>query len=840
MELYIQFVLLAIISYIFYIDARAMERRDGCAYRLFVFLKPRFWAYLSFVFFIFITPLYLSLRFFFYRNLRAEGEEVNRENHRKKDLEPMDGPLIIIVWFSIVAVLQIFLSFVVALKIIQDELVFMVLSGMIVTLALALMIFLVALYRKVNFFECVRIRMTERPLKNVVFVPALTGVSYAALMYFIHSQRQNNPLTPFAESVSNSKSTLGLVLLVILAVFYAPVLEEIMFRGFFYTQLKRHRGKVFSLVFITFLFGLYHVAQYWGDWLAIAGVFVLGLIITYMREKHGSILPSMTMHFAYNTSFIALPLVISLFTNYSYFKYSVLYRSSSADEKIAYLEKNISDYMDKPDILNELAWYYAEEKRELERALDLINKALVAKPENTQFMDTKAEILYQLCRYQEAIDIEEKILRKSRAEFFKKQLKKFKKAWKESQKDKGDELLESKKYREALEVYNKLIESHPSDACLYHYRAEAFEGLGKDDYVLKDLGTSIRMKPYARHYSKRGAFWRRKKEYERALNDFNRAIEIKPDDPYYYSERALTYGYLEQYEEGIKDLTRAIQKCDEEDMLYSYYECRGNFYRYTGNPQEALQDYANALELRAEDAGLYYKRGRLLEETGENEHALRDFLKVIEIDPEYLAAYGYAGDVYFERKEYSEALSYYQKIIMMDERFTMAYIMSGFCYSRLNEFEKAKQMLQKAADLAPESPFPLTCLGLLHYKFDDRDSFRAYIESSIQKGKTQYNLQAMSIIERDRKNFALAIDYITESSNVLSGEEKLCEEFYLLRASIYYMQGDLKKADEDIRQYIRVMNPSKEGVVKEKTLQKVEGFQDFLEERREVQSGSGA
>ncbi|MBE9592474.1 MAG: tetratricopeptide repeat protein [Proteobacteria bacterium] len=48
-------------------------------------------------------------------------------------------------------------------------------------------------------------------------------------------------------------------------------------------------------------------------------------------------------------------------------------------------------------------------------------------------------------------------------------------------------------------------------------------------------------------------------EYEKAIECFDRAIELDPNDAIGYYNRGLTYCYLKQYERGIENFDIAIE-----------------------------------------------------------------------------------------------------------------------------------------------------------------------------------------------------------------------------------------------------------------------------------------
>jgi uncharacterized protein len=85
------------------------------------------------------------------------------------------------------------------------------------------------------------------------------------------------------------------VSIILLAVVIAPVAEELVFRGYLYTVLKRFFGALPSLVFSGVLFGLVHV-----NVPALVPLFLLACTFTIAYEVTGSLFVPMAMHAVFN------------------------------------------------------------------------------------------------------------------------------------------------------------------------------------------------------------------------------------------------------------------------------------------------------------------------------------------------------------------------------------------------------------------------------------------------------------------------------------------------------------------------------------------------------------
>src|SRR5207247_8256440 len=64
---------------------------------------------------------------------------------------------------------------------------------------------------------------------------------------------------------------------------------------------------------------------------------------------------------------------------------------------------------------------------------------------------------------------------------------------------------------------------------------------------------------YALAYYNRGNTYSKLKQYERANDDYNRAIELDPQDAWAFGSRGQAYCSLKQYEQAIADFDRAIE-----------------------------------------------------------------------------------------------------------------------------------------------------------------------------------------------------------------------------------------------------------------------------------------
>jgi membrane protease YdiL (CAAX protease family) len=141
-------------------------------------------------------------------------------------------------------------------------------------------------------------------------MPGGAGTARASAIQFLAGGAVLALVATFAGNFLNSKDTLpieqllqarvSMMLFAVLGVLVAPLVEETIFRGFLYPVVARRLG-VAAGVFITgTLFGLLHAAQLWGGWGQIVLLIVVGVVLTWVRARTGTVAASYFVHLGYN------------------------------------------------------------------------------------------------------------------------------------------------------------------------------------------------------------------------------------------------------------------------------------------------------------------------------------------------------------------------------------------------------------------------------------------------------------------------------------------------------------------------------------------------------------
>jgi tetratricopeptide (TPR) repeat protein len=338
----------------------------------------------------------------------------------------------------------------------------------------------------------------------------------------------------------------------------------------------------------------------------------------------------------------------------------------------------------------------------------------------------------------------------------------------------------------------------------YYNRAMAEFGYNNIDAAMQNLDKAIELKPdYADALSYRGYFYNMKQQYDKAIADYQAAEKLKKNVNGYYI--ACPFALKGNKEEAFKWIEAALTAAENKPLIsaiindkeldnlhsdprwntliskdwYSAYEKLVN----EGNKKTADKDLPGALEcwnkavaLEPKNDVAYGQRAINYIYQGNFEKALADVNEAIRLKPDNSTYFGNRAYIYKELKRNNEALADYNKAIQLDPQ-NMVYADRAVVKESVNSKDaSAADDLKTHIDSYYKDDYNIFYLASYYYMMDNMSEAIKYLDKAVAANQSEfqyYKLRAKAYMIS--KNHAKAI---SDFSAAISLNPKDGESYY--------------------------------------------------------------
>lgn len=266
-------------------------------------------------------------------------------------------------------------------------------------------------------------------------------------------------------------------------------------------------------------------------------------------------------------------------------------------------------------------------------------------------------------------------------------------------------------------------------------------------------------------YHNRATAYHQKRDYDRAILDYNDAIRLDAKDAASYLGRGISYYDKKDYDHAIQDFEELNSLDPYNTVPYLYYGLapkKASAWYYLGNAyssrgyaygnkadfnhaiqdyNEAIQDYSKAIQLSPgyafawEGRGLVYdRRGIEHDDKDDYDRSIQDYDEAIRLSPNHANNYTYRGLAYDHSGDYDRAIQDLNQAIRLDPKDTVAYIGRAAAYTRKSEYGRAVQDLDETIRLNPKDAVAYWARGNTYLFQSNLAAATSDFESAISAG----------------------------------------------------------------------------------------------------------
>ena len=195
-------------------------------------------------------------------------------------------------------------------------------------------------------------------------------------------------------------------------------------------------------------------------------------------------------------------------------------------------------------------------------------------------------------------------------------------------------------------------------------------------------------------YNNRANYFRDLKQYDKALADYNKAIELKAGHSTYNS-RAKLFFIKNEDQKAIQDYTIAIERMPKAE----YYVNRGAAYAKLGNVDLALKDLNKGLELDPSWKVGYLNRSIMYNMQGNFDLALKDIDSYLRYEPKNSDLWYEGARCLRALNRANDAITYYNRAIQINSKVGLYFLERGRTFKSLGNETSAQSDFSAALSL---------------------------------------------------------------------------------------------------------------------------------------------
>lgn len=384
-----------------------------------------------------------------------------------------------------------------------------------------------------------------------------------------------------------------------------------------------------------------------------------------------------------------------------------------------------------------------------------------------------------------------------------------------SQIKKAEALFEKKEYREVIKICSEILTSDPNHLTALEMRGISFYHIFLYEKSRADLSRIIDI---TLNYSDNTIRYRGLSNYslgmyQLAIDDLTVLIERQPELAIAYAYRGSAWRYLKEYDKALEDLNKALEL--DEAFDFALRE-RLRVYKESEDLSLYLLEIERILKSDVMDSDFFI---RLLNTVYDIQLQLKLFDLIIGYYPKVAAFYVMRANIYRRLKKYSQAINDLNIATQIEPQNTSNYFQRAYIYTEVKKYAMAISELDRILQIDPQSRQALVeKIDIYSEYIQDYRKLLFYLDQYLKQmnGSIDYVINVGDKLIKKEK-FSQAVELFTlvlNSSKTIRTERG---EALAHRGRCYRRLNDLKRALIDLDEAIKI-DPNSEYALQSRAL----------------------
>src|ERR1700733_966684 len=180
------------------------------------------------------------------------------------------------------------------------------------------------------------------------------------------------------------------------------------------------------------------------------------------------------------------------------------------------------------------------------------------------------------------------------------------------------------------------------------------------------------------------------------LQRMDSPINKNPNDYRLYVSRSVVQEHMGNFEAALVDANKAMQINGRDPAVFAQ---RANVEMRRKDMNGAIRDYSSAIALDPSRADYFENRGCAYLMDKRYKEARADCVQGLKLDPTSAPAYSNMGELLYKTSDFQNAIDYCTEALRRESNLPDAYFFRGSSYAKLGKRHEADLDLQKAKEL---------------------------------------------------------------------------------------------------------------------------------------------